>query len=67
MDKELKQWLVVAATEAISNDDPSHDLIHALRVLALAEHLAAREGGDLDVIVPAALFHFLNCRGHEPQ
>lgn len=49
--------LIAAAQEKINGDDPSHDLNHAFRVLATAEKMAKTEGADLDVVVPAALFH----------
>lgn len=35
----------------------SHDFDHVLRVLALAEHIARAEGGDLEVVQAAALLH----------
>lgn len=38
-------------------NDPSHDGNHALQVLQNVEQIAAKEGGDLDVLVPAALLH----------
>lgn len=37
--------------------ESSHDFDHVLRVLALAEHIARREGGDLEVVRAAALLH----------
>ena len=40
-------------------NDPAHDLTHALRVAELAQKIANEEGGDLDVILPAALCHDL--------
>jgi len=57
MDKKLKQKLIAIAKEHVKTDDPSHDFGHALRVLAFAENIAKKEEADLDVIVPAALFH----------
>jgi uncharacterized protein len=56
MNASLREKLVAAAESRVAND-PSHDFGHILRVLRLAERIAAAEGGDLDVIVPAALFH----------
>src|SRR5262249_49329860 len=38
-------------------DDPSHDFSHLLRVANLAKNIAEMEGGDLDIVIPAALFH----------
>ncbi|MBU0459730.1 MAG: HD domain-containing protein [Nanoarchaeota archaeon] len=54
---DLRDRLIEEARKIIVDDDPSHDLDHALRVLVNAEHIAQFEGGDLEVIVPAALFH----------
>ncbi|MBE0427254.1 MAG: HD domain-containing protein [Nitrospirae bacterium] len=59
MNKALREHLLKLASEKISNEDPSHDLEHALRVLANAERIAEEENADLDIIIPAALFHDL--------
>jgi uncharacterized protein len=37
--------------------DPAHDLEHVRRVVANARRLAALEGGDLAVVLPAAWLH----------
>lgn len=58
-DIELRNQLIKIAKEKIPDVDASHDFEHALRVLTNAENIAKGEGGDLDVIVPAALFHDL--------
>jgi len=57
LTRELRTQLIKIAKEKIKDDDVSHDFGHALRVLLNAERIARKEGGDLDVIVPAALFH----------
>lgn len=57
MNNELRNKLIGMAKEKIACEDPSHDLGHALRVLANAERIAESERADLDVIVPEALFH----------
>lgn len=49
--------LVNIAEEKYPTGDPSHDLQHALRVLNLAKKIAKSVNADLDIIVPAALFH----------
>jgi uncharacterized protein len=54
---ELRELLVGKAKEMINAEDVSHDFNHAMRVLYNAELIAGVEGGDLEVIVPAALFH----------
>lgn len=37
--------------------DPSHDRLHIERVFKLACLLQEKEGGDLDIIIPASLMH----------
>lgn len=68
MHRTLRSRLVALAQRRITGDDPSHDLHHALRVLANAERIARAEGADLDVIVPAALLHdVVNHPKHDPR
>ncbi len=55
--KKLKQELLRLAEQKASQEDMSHDFSHALRVLDNAKYLASYEGGDLAIIIPAALFH----------
>ncbi len=57
MNLSLRDSLFVAAEQRISHDDPSHDFLHACRVTRMAERIAETENADLDIIVPAALFH----------
>jgi uncharacterized protein len=57
MDELLRGKLIDKAKGMASKDDITHDFEHALRVLANAEMISREEGGDMDVIVPAALFH----------
>lgn len=59
MNKELREKLMQIAKVEIPNHDVAHDYNHALRVLFNAEKIAKKEGWDLDIIVPAALFHDL--------
>ena len=59
MNAKIRSQLLEIARTRISNDDVSHDFEHALRVLSNAERIAQAEQGDMDVIVPAALFHDL--------
>ena len=59
MDTKLKNILIEIAKERIPNTDVSHDFEHASRVLSNAERIAKEEKGDLDIIIPAALFHDL--------
>jgi len=57
----LRQSLIGIANGELQESDSSHDFLHAQRVLANAEKITKEEGGDLDVIIPAALFHDLVC------
>lgn len=51
--------LIEAIRPHYERNDSAHDLAHALRVAELARKIAHEEGGDLDVILPAALCHDL--------
>jgi len=57
MNKLLKEQLISIAKEKMSKEDPSHDINHALRVLAISEKIAAAEKANFDIIVPSAIFH----------
>jgi len=59
MNLKLKNRLIKIAKEKIPCSDTAHDFEHAYRVLSNAERISKIENGDLDVIVPAALFHDL--------
>lgn len=61
MNKQLRDNLISYAKDTINSHDPSHDLNHALRVLSLAENISRKEKTDMDVVVPAALFHDVVC------
>jgi uncharacterized protein len=54
---DLKSKLIPIARDLYSNDDPSHDFQHILRVLGNIELLSQTEGGDIEILIPAALFH----------
>lgn len=57
MTNAHRQELIEEARKCVSDQDISHDFLHAHRVLLLAEKIGRRESGDLDILVPAALFH----------
>lgn len=61
MNTQLRDTLIKICKEKIKTDDPSHDILHTMRVLANAEYIAGKENGDLDVVIPGALFHDLVC------
>lgn len=39
------------------NPDPTHDMLHIQRVVAVAKLIAKEEGGELEAVVPAAYLH----------
>lgn len=56
----LELRLRVHLTERLSKEgacDPAHDLLHLERVVATAKRIAAAEGADLGVVIPAAWLH----------
>lgn len=57
MNRSLKKQLIITLKKKMSKNDPAHDINHILRVLALSEKIAKKENADLDIIVPAAIFH----------
>ena len=59
MKQILFEKLLEIAKLKLPNDDPSHDINHALRVLSTARKICRSEKGDIDIIIPAALFHDL--------
>lgn len=61
MNKSLKEKIINLVKKELAESDPSHDIGHALRVLKNAEYIANKEEGDLDVIIPSALFHDIIC------
>ncbi len=57
MDKLLRDKLIEVAKEKQTKDDPSHDFQHILRVTNLSEKIAKDVRADLEIVIPAALFH----------
>ncbi len=55
--QHLREQCIIEARKIISDKDPSHDIHHSLRVICNAEYIARVEGGNLKIIIPAALFH----------
>lgn len=56
----LEKQLLEIASINIKNDF-SHDILHAKRVLKLSKQIAEKENGDLDIIIPCAIFHDVIC------
>lgn len=57
MKKSLQNKLIRVAKKYQTKDDPSHDFQHVLRVMNLAIEISKKENADMDIIIPAALFH----------
>src|SRR5579885_1309401 len=60
--KNLQNWLLELARETMAregSEDAAHDFDHLERVMAIANTIAAREGGDLPTIWAAVAFHDL--------
>lgn len=58
--KDIEIWrrlLDICYDKVKNRKDPSHDIYHVLRVAELAYHLGIHERADLQVVVPAAIFH----------
>jgi len=53
--EKLKQ----IAEERLPKDDPSHDLSHSLRVLGNTKRIVRSWPADMEIMIPAALFHDL--------
>jgi uncharacterized protein len=53
----LEKRLICIAKRRLPKDDPAHDIAHALHVLHNAKLIAKEEHVDMEVIIPAALFH----------
>ncbi len=51
--------LEAIATERGASSPPAHDFLHVMRVTANAKLIAAAEGADAEIVVPAALLHEL--------
>ena len=71
LPENLQKWDVLfraKAVELFPPTDPSHDYLHIRRVVNAALKLAAEEGADLNVVLPAAYFHdFVNVRKDDPR
>lgn len=57
MNKTLEKTLLSIAEEKGTKTDPSHDFQHAFRVYQLAKKIGTFEKADMDILIPAALFH----------
>ncbi|MEI8224196.1 MAG: HD domain-containing protein [bacterium] len=60
MDNKLRKlekdlWNIMITK--LPDNDPSHDREHIKRVLLAAKKIQQKEGGDLEIIIPAVIFH----------
>lgn len=58
--RALRDWLLQLAQDVMQREgtkDASHDHDHIVRVMALAERIQAREGGDLPILWAAVALH----------
>ena len=57
MNKKIIEKLKLVSREKQTKDDPSHDFSHIMRVLNMAMKIGKSVKADMDVVIPAALFH----------
>jgi len=57
MNAQVLKKLRTIASDRQLKSDPSHDFEHVVRVLNMAIKIGKSVGADLDVVIPAALFH----------
>lgn len=55
--QKLRTQLLSISQKYTTRTDVSHDIHHVLRVLKIAEQIAKKYNADLEIIIPAALFH----------
>lgn len=55
--EKLEKDLLEIVQRKMPVNDPSHDVEHVKRVLAAVKLIQSKEGGDLEILIPAALFH----------
>lgn len=53
----LEESCIKFARMKCSKFDSSHDFFHAMRVLKLVKKIQKKEGGNLKILIPGALFH----------
>lgn len=56
-NKFRKKLLDIVESKISQLKDPSHDINHTLRVLALSEKIGIKEKADLDIVIASAIFH----------
>lgn len=54
--KKLRDYLLKIVAAKLKND-PSHDINHIQRVLNMAIKIGEEDGADLEILIPATIFH----------
>lgn len=68
MLEQLEKDLLEILKNNIPEDDPAHDLNHTLRVLVNAKKIGVAENADLEIVVPAVIFHdFVTYPKNDPR
>lgn len=57
MKTSTRKELILFAQKNTENNQRFHDFGHSMQVMKIAEKIYTKDGGDLDIIIPAALFH----------
>lgn len=57
MNQLLEKQLIECAQAATLKNKRYHDFGHSIEVMRIAKKIQENNGGDLDVIIPASLFH----------
>lgn len=55
--KPLQEKFLAILEKTMPTNDPSHDKEHIYRVLEMATLIGNQEGADLEILIPAAIFH----------
>ena len=65
MEQKISDRIQLACEK---DNDPTHDFLHIKRVVSWAKKIAAAEGGNLDVVMPAAYLHdIVNVPKNDPR
>jgi len=65
MTPALQNTLIELAVPFYERNDGSHNVPHMMSVLQNVLMLQAIEGGDLDILIPSAIFH--DCTKYDPR
>lgn len=66
--QEFEKQFEAKTAVVTAGEDPAHDLLHFRRVVQTAKELCRREGGKIEVVLPAAWLHDLvNVPKNDPR